>query len=194
MPRTAVAVILAALAPPAALAQPAIIFEIDEPVLLPGESTTVTLFAGFDPDLYAMGMIQTDFLTSVGSEGWSDWALVPPMNGPGTARGEPTTIGFEGILAGQIHDALYPVYPDGSNPIAFWQATYTAPSDVIEPFEVEMGTLTSAYDVYIDRFSPWVTESELDDLVEGSGTINVIPVPASAFVFTVGVCALRRRR
>ena len=56
MPRTT-AVILAALAP-SALAQPAITIEIDEPVLRPGESTVVSLFAGFDAGDHAMALEQ----------------------------------------------------------------------------------------------------------------------------------------
>ncbi|NRA58097.1 MAG: hypothetical protein HRU13_08315, partial [Phycisphaerales bacterium] len=80
MLRTASLIPLAA-ASGIASAQPAISIQIDEPVLLPGESTTVTLLAGFDPALFAMAGVATDLVTSVGSEGWSDAMRVAPMDG-----------------------------------------------------------------------------------------------------------------
>ena len=193
MPRTT-AVILAALAP-SALAQPAITIEIDEPVLRPGESTVVSLFAGFDAGDHAMALVVTDLLTSVGSTGWSGDRLIAPMDGPGSDPGGPSATGFAAITAGQLHfPPTSGIYADDSNPIAFWQATYTAPLDPAATFEIDLSTLASRYDVYVDRQSA-VSESRLDELAEGSGTITVIPAPASAVVLALGVaCICHRRR
>ncbi|NRA58096.1 MAG: hypothetical protein HRU13_08310 [Phycisphaerales bacterium] len=193
MPRTT-AVILAALAP-SALAQPAITIEIDEPVLRPGESTVVSLFAGFDAGDHAMALVVTDLLTSVGSTGWSGDRLIAPMDGPGSDPGGPSATGFDAITAGQLHfPPTSGIYADDSNPIAFWQATYTAPLDPAATFEIDLSTLASRYDVYVDRQSA-VSESRLDELAEGSGTITVIPAPASAVVLALGVaCICHRRR
>ncbi|MEQ8844390.1 MAG: hypothetical protein RIB58_05995 [Phycisphaerales bacterium] len=176
----------------AALAQPAITIEVDNPVLRPGESTVVTMWAGFDPSDYAMAGLETSLVTSVGSEGWSEAQLVAPMDGSGTWVGEPSATGYDQIIARQLH-GLAGIYGDDSNPIAFWRATYTAPVDVPSAFSIDLTTASADYDVYIDRESA-LSESRLAELVEGSATIRVIPAPASALVLALGAVAARRRR
>mgnify|MGYP001793981569 CR=1 FL=1 len=188
-----VALISLASASTAALAQPAITIEIDDPVLLPGESTTVRMFAGYGHGDYAVAAIVTDFVTSVGSDGWSDVRLLEPMDGPGTSPGDASASGFDGILSGQLNFPEPDLYADPTNPIAFWQATYTAPIDISAPLDIDLSTVTSRYDVYIASFSSR-SESRLDELVEGAGTITVIPAPASAAVLVLGAACLRRRR
>lgn len=181
----------------AALAQPAITIEVDNPVLRPGESTVVTMWAGFDASRsYAMAGLETSLVTTVGSDGWSDAALIPQMDGPGTTAGTASPTGFDGIIAGQLN---FPggagIFADPSNPIAFWQATYTAPVDLSAAFDVDLVTETVRYDVYIDRDSA-LSESRLADLTEGEATIRVIPAPApaSALVLVLGAACVRRRR
>lgn len=199
VPRTtAVAVVAAALVSTAgtgvALGQPAITIEIEEPVLLPGESTTLTMFAGYGRGDYAVAGLITDLVTSVGSQGWSDADIVQPMDGPGTTPGMPSGTGYAGIIAGQLN---FPggagIYADPTNPIAFWQATYTAPADVPSPFEVDLSTMTTRYEVFTASGSS-SSESRLDELIEGAGTITVIPAPASFAVLALGVACVRRRR
>jgi hypothetical protein len=178
----------------AALAQPAITIEVDNPVLLPGQSTVVTMWAGYGGTDYAVARVETDLLTSGGSDGWSDAALVAPMNGPGTTAGTPSATGYDGIIAGQLN---FPggagIFADPSNPIAFWQATYTAPAGMVDPFEVELLTDTSGYAVYVSREVGTLT-SRLAELTEGSATIRVIPAPGSAVLLALGLLAMRRRR
>lgn len=113
------------------------------------------------------------------------------MSGAGTRVGTPSATGYDGIIAGQIHFHSTPADP--TNPMAFWRATYTAPDDAAAPLDISLTTRTSRYDVYIsrDRFS---SQSRLADLVEGSGTIRVIPAPASVLVLALGGMAVRRRR
>ena len=175
----------------AAVAQPAITIEVDDPVLLPGESTTVRLSAAFDPDDYAMAGLATDVVATGGS--WSDLMLVSPMDGPGTSPGAASGTRVDGILAGQLH---FPVgagiFADDSNPIAFWQATYTVDL-ATDPTIVDIRTETMRFDVYIWRDSSR-SESRLGELVEGSGTITVIPAPASVAVLALRAACLRRRR
>jgi len=183
---------LVAFAATPALAQPAITIDVDTPTLAPGQSTTVTLFAGFDPSDWAMAGLETDLITSVGSEGWSDAALVSPMDGPGTVPGTVSATGFDGIIAGQLNFCC-DILADPTNPIAFWRATYTAPDDVTDGFDVDLSTDTSRFDVYIDRESSR-SESGLADLVEGSGTIRVVPAPASLAALALGLAAVGRRR
>ncbi|MFI4916093.1 MAG: hypothetical protein ACIAS6_06255 [Phycisphaerales bacterium JB060] len=190
MIRTTAATVLALAG--TALAQYEITIDVDNPVLRPGESTTVTMLAGFDPIKYAMAGIATDLVASTGSLGLSDAALVSPMDGPGTTAGSPSATGYDGIIAGQLN--FFNVsYADPTNPIAFWEATYTAPVDVTNPFDVDLSTMTSRYDVYpeMQRAS---SESQLSELVEGAATIRVIPAPASASLLAVGLLAMRRRR
>ncbi|MEO1279108.1 MAG: hypothetical protein AAFV77_09145 [Planctomycetota bacterium] len=176
----------------AAVAQPAITIEVDDPVLLPGESTTVTLFAGFDRPDWAMAGLQTDFVTSVGSHGWSDPVVLEPMDAPGASPGLPSTTGYDAIIAGQLQFLGAGIFADPMNPATFWQATYTAPADVAAPFDVDLSTMTSRYDVYIDADSSR-SESRLAELVEGSGTISVVPAPASIVVLVLGAACVRRR-
>ncbi|MEO1007095.1 MAG: PEP-CTERM sorting domain-containing protein [Planctomycetota bacterium] len=159
----------------------------------PGESVVVTLSAGFGPDDFAVAGVATDFISSVGSTGWSDLALIAPMDGPGTSAGAPSGTGVDGIVAGQLNFPPAGIYADSSNPIAFWQATYTAPDMVDTPFDVDLSTRTSRFDVYLDMMSS-LSESRLGDLTEGSGVIRVVPAPASLALLGLGGLAAARRR
>lgn len=179
---------------PAALAQHEITIDVDQPTLLPGESTTVTLLAGFPARDYAIAGVNTSLVTSIGSEGWSDAMLLPPMDGPGTRPGMASATGWDDIRAGQLNfPGTGAIFADPTNPMPFWSITYTAPTDVAAPFEVDLSTMTLQYDVYISMDSGR-SESRLAELVEGSGTIRVIPAPASAFVLVLGAACVRRRR
>ncbi|MGD1915254.1 MAG: hypothetical protein ACFCBV_03590 [Phycisphaerales bacterium] len=176
------------------LAQVAITIDIEQPVLLPGESATVTLFAGFDAGDHAMALVITNLLTSVGSSGWSGDRLIAPMDGPGSDPGGPSATGFDAITAGQLHfPPTSGIYADDSNPIAFWQATYTAPLEPAATFEIDLSTMTSSYDVYTDLRCAGSVALR-DDLAEGSGTITAIPAPASAVVLALGVACICHRR
>ncbi|MFI4916095.1 MAG: hypothetical protein ACIAS6_06265 [Phycisphaerales bacterium JB060] len=177
-----------------ALAQYEITIDVENPVLRPGESTVVTLLAGFDRSDYAMAAVLTDFRSSSGSTGLGDAALVEPMWGPGTDPGVRSATGYDGIIAGQIHfPPTSGIIGDPTNPIAFWQVEYTAPADVAAPFDIELTTMTSRYDVYYD-YGQYETESRLAELTEGAATIRIVPAPASALVLALGAVAFRRRR
>ena len=187
------AAILAVAGVAAAAAAQSIDINIANPTLGPGESTMVTLTASYGAGDYAVAGIATDFISSVGSAGWSDVALVSPMDGPGTSAGTPSGTGVDGILAGQLNFPPAGIYADDSNPIAFWSAMYTAPADVSGITVVNLSTSTSRFDVYVDRGSS-ASESRLGDLTEGSGVINM-PAPASqALLGLGGLPAARRRR
>ncbi|MFI4916097.1 MAG: hypothetical protein ACIAS6_06275 [Phycisphaerales bacterium JB060] len=191
-PTTILAVLALAATPAAALAQATITFDIENDTLLPGQSTTVTMYAAFDPIDYAMAAVQTDLRTSVGSVGWSEATRLAPMNGPGTQDGFPSATGYDQIIAGQYHIPS-DFIADPSSPIGFWQATYTAPIDPLDPIQIDLSTVTSDYAVHL-RECCVGSESRLADLVEGSATIHVIPTPASALVLALGAAVLRRRR
>lgn len=175
-----------------AMAQSSVIFDVESPVLMPGQSTAVTLRAVKPHDTYAMAVIVTDLVSSFGGEGWSDEQLIRPMDGPGSSPG-PTATGFVGIEAWQLN----PLFPGGgadpSSPISFWRATFTAPAEVATPYDVTLSTMTSRFDVYVIRDST-VPESRLSGLTEGHATIRVVPAPAGAVVLGLGVLATGRRR
>ena len=166
---------------------------VSETTIGPGESTVVTLSAGYGAGDYAVAGIETNFISSVGSDGWSDVALIAPMDGPGTSAGAPSGTGVDGILAGQLNFPPAGIYADDSNPIAFWTATYTAPADVPDAFTVDLSTDTARFDVYVARDSS-ASESRLGSLTEGSGAITVVPAPASLALLGLGGLAAARRR
>ncbi|UYV13808.1 MAG: hypothetical protein NCW75_05860 [Phycisphaera sp.] len=171
---------------------------VDEPVLAPGDSTTVMLEVAFTTADYAVAGVATDLLadTLPGSDisgAWSDWQLVAPMSGPGTTAGLPDGLGsFTGILAGQLNFPPAGIYSDPSNPIAFWQATFTAPLDS-GGFRVDLTTDTSRLDMYPSRDSS-LSESRLDLVVEGEASLFLVPAPAGALVLGLGLAPFGRRR
>ncbi len=187
------AAILAVAGVAAAAAAQSINIDVANPTLGPGESTMVTLTAGYGGSDFAVAGIATDFISSVGSTGWSDVALISPMDGPGTSGGAPSGTGVDGILAGQLNFPPAGIYADDTNPIAFWSAVYTAPADVAAAFTVDLSTETSRFDTYVQRDSSR-SESRLGDLTEGAGAINVVPAPASLALLGLGGLAAARRR
>lgn len=190
--RTAAALILLTTAQ--AMSQSAILIDIEDDTLLPGQSTTVTLWAAWPDHEYAFARTMTSLETSVGSEGWSDFELIPPMLFVGTTPGEASATGVDGIFAWQGNFPPAGSETDRSNPIEFWRAKYTAPLDVPLPLSIDLATRTTEFEVY---FRVWEieTHSYLDELVEGSATIHVIPAPAGVLGLGIGVgCFSRRRR
>jgi hypothetical protein len=196
MRRTMMIATLAALATIASgqtLPEYGYVFDIDSPTLMPGESTLVTLAATYrEPESVKVAGVGLDLLISTGAEGWSDAALIAPMAGPGTSPGTVASFGFERILAGQL------VFPptgwiEDPNPTLFWQATYTAPSDVRASFSVEMTTETFGYHVYVQRYSGESIEVT-DRVVEGGATIHVVPAPAAASLMALGLLGAARRK
>ena len=147
---------------------------IDRPILEPGETATVELWAWYnDRDYWLPAIIRTSVLTGHPSL-VGDQELVF-LDGPGTLAGERTLAGIEGILAGTLclpcADCQWP-QPD---PVTFWRATVTAP-DTAFAFDVLLSTLTTQYEIHGWGCPP--PESRLDELIEGDATIRVVPCRA----------------
>ena len=177
-----------------ALAQSSVIIDAEHDTLLPGQSTTVTLSATFPTTDIAIQSIRTDLRTSLGVDGFSDWLVLDPLDGAGTTPGDPTDVGFESIIAGQLYFPPTGIPPDSRNPIPFWSATYTAPADTTHAFDLSLATLTQDLNVYTD-LDPATIVSRLDGLVEGQATIHVIPAPAGLLIIAASpLVAVRRHR
>lgn len=164
--------------------------------VFPGDSVTVILSAAFDPGDYAVAGVQTDLLASAPvdlGDAWSDLQLIAPMDGPGTTAGVGSGASVTGVIAGQLNFPIAGIYADSTNPIAFWQATFTAPASVPGPYFVDLSTSTSRFDVYPERGAAR-SESRLDVLAEGVGGFPVIPAPGSMAVLGLGLVAAARRR
>ena len=164
--------------------------------IIPGSVLSITMAAGYDPADYAVAGIATDILASAPrdlSGAWSDPTLVAPMDGPGTFAGTPAGSGVGGILAGQLNFPPAGIYADDSNPIVFWEATFTVPADQPGGYAVDLTTMTSRFDVYVARDRS-TSESRVDVLTEGRGRFLVVPAPASAAVLGIGFVLTTRRR
>ncbi len=145
---------------------------VDRPILEPGETTTVELYANYDRTrdggVYGVG---TDLVTAFGSAGWADLELFGLL-GPG-AVGELGPEGVTGIGNGQL---CFPCagcgIADDSSPIGVWRATFTAPP-VAFPLFYTLSTRTS---VYVMHNEPCDADgvSRLDELMEGSASIRLL--------------------
>ncbi len=177
--------------------QTGIVIDVEHLELTPGQSTRVTMAAAWPESFsFKIAGVLTDLTISTGPEGWSDIALFAPMDGPGTTAGVLTASGVEGIIAGQLHFPPLGGCPHGicpERPTLFWGATYTAPTDPTAPFDIDLLSDTTRFDVYTDP-SSGRSVSVLDQVVEGSATIQVIPAPGGTMAITMGLAAVARRR
>jgi hypothetical protein len=171
--------------------------EIDQPILAPGDSTTVRLYANFDPADYAIAGVTmsllVDGVTGVARESWSDAGLLPPFAGPSPTGPVFTERGWEGIIAGQLNFPPAMIYADPTNPIAFWEVEYYADPAAGGGYRVDLLTEVTRFDAYIARDSA-MSESRLDVLVEGEASIFIIPAPAGGVLFGLATFAATRRR
>lgn len=165
-------------------------------MLEPGESTTVRLIAHFPDTDYAFAGVFMNLLADGGvgepRDLWSHMDFPPPFDGPGT----PPSLSEEGIMriiAGQLNFPPLMIYADPTNPIPFFEVTFTAPLDAGGGYRVDLMTEVLRFDVYPHRDRA-LSESRLDLLVEDSASIFVVPSPASATVVLLGLAAMGRRR
>ena len=190
---TSVTLALAGLAAatPAALAQ-SVSIDIAQPTLAPGDSTLITISASYPSGDYAMAGIGLDLVVNEIQGGLSDLQLVAPMDGPGTSVGTLGAGGIDGIIAGQLNFPPASIFADPTNPIAFYQLSYTFTAPISGSTLLDIETRTTRFDVYVDRDSGR-SESRLGDVVEGRAMI-VIPAPAGAVVLGLGALGFGRRR
>ncbi len=194
MIRVLAASALACVAPATGAQVVGVTFDVDEPILAPGDSTTVRLLASFPDGDYAFASAVLDMLVD-GADPFasiSNFSLLPPM-ASGPTSGVRTERGIEGIIAAQLNFPPAGIYADPTNPIPFFQFTFYAHPDAGGGYRVDLSTLTSRFDVYPDRDMS-AAESRLDLLVEGEASILVVPAPGVCLVLTSGLLLARRRR
>ncbi len=148
-------------------------------------SVEVTISMMFDPQDYAFAAAL--FSLQADEAGWSNnTVLLPPPGNPGTIVGG----SINGITLGQIH---FPpvVIANPENPIDLFRATWTTSDFTVRPVDVR--TVTTRYDVYIDVNSP-VSQSRLAGLMEASGEIRIVPAPSALALLGLGAFVAGRRR
>lgn len=180
-----------AAAPTAAMAQ-AITFEAEGGgVIAVGETITISMFASYGGTDYALAGIATSIQVNETQGDFSNLRLVAPMDGPGTSAGVIMSGDIDSIIAGQLNFPTAGIYADSTNPIAFWEADFTVGA-VVGGVALDIETVTTKYDVYIDRTRS-TSESRLADLEEGSLVI-IVPAPATGLALLGGLAVASRRR
>lgn len=160
---------------------------------MPGERTTITMSASFNPLDYAMAGIRTDLVGLEVQGRLENPRLIAPMDGPGTSEGILSGEGYADIIAGQLNFPPAGIFADPTNPIAFWAVDWVFEfDDPSNPVLLHVVTDTSRFDVYTDRLLA-TSEFRIDDLEEGELLI-VVPAPAGAIALLGGFTLATRRR
>lgn len=170
------------------------IFEISNAISPEQPSASITLWAAFNPDFpkwFAFGETRTEVLTEFDRGWFSDPVVIlDPWGFSKPGEVSPDGDRVSGIYAMQIY-LPFSIYPDESNPILLWSATWT--TDDFTPRQV--GLFTES-----ESFALWSAEGGLHDqfgidFAEGSGVIEVVPAPGAASALTgLGAWMSRRKR
>ncbi len=200
---SALAVVFAGSAAHAQMPAEGWLLDVQDPVLAPvghasglPQSTVITLRAKFDDATdYAFAAGELDFIADelgIAGTNWTDNMLIAPFDVDGTYEGDLEPDGASGILLGQLHFPGAGIFADTSNPVDVWRIEYTATD--FTPRVIDLTTLTSRFDVYIDSTGLSRTVDP-GSLMEGTGEIRIIPAPATlALGAMAGLVAVRRRR
>lgn len=159
---------------------------------LPSQVFTISMDASYGGADYAIAGIATSLVINEAQGEFSNLRLVAPMDGPGTSAGVVGASSIDGIIAGQLNFPTAGIYADPTNPIAFWEVDFTVDDVLSGPVILDIETMTTRYDVYLDRMSS-TSESRLTELQEGSLVI-VVPAPASGLALLGGLALTSRRR
>ncbi len=158
----------------------------------PDDSARVTLWASWDPkpdQNFAFGWgalsVTADDPLDLGS--WSDPTRL--LKGPGSKNGIVDGESVTGIAAIQWYDFFAGIYPDDSNPIAAWSATWRTES--VHPRTVPLTTLTTKFGIWQWQENLW---DGLPTLIEGFGAIHVVPAPGILPLGAAASIAAKRRR
>lgn len=179
------------------------IIEVQDPILGPVGSglpqmTTIEVSAKFDSTVdYAFAAGLFDFVASEGSlANWSNNQRIAPFDtiaGPFNGVLDPSGTRWEGVNPGQLHFPPAGIIGDPSNPALVWSIKYTATD--FTPRFIDLETVTSRFDLYIDAMLPDSRTLDTTLLMEGEGQIQIIPAPgALACLGMAGLAMAYRRR
>ncbi len=114
-------------------------------VLLPGESTTIDVWARFPADGYAFA--SSEFDISTGLPGWAQ-----------VSDGVIADTGVAGASASQLHQPFVGTFADPSNPLRIWSGEYQPQS--FEPRLVPVEAIPSAFSYYPSELTASSAECE----------------------------------
>lgn len=192
MSRRAITLSLVGLVPVAsASADLAFSFDVSNVVTPINPSTTVEVWAHFDPGYYAFAGAQWDVTASADVGGFSDAFSI--LNTYGTSDGNISQDGdfIAHIIAGQLQFPLGNYFADTTNPILVWKATWS--TDFFKPRSVNISTATQKCFLYLDD-SGLSNDFYDDAFQEAIGSIQVVPAPAAGALLGVLALTVRRRR
>ncbi|UYV12348.1 MAG: hypothetical protein NCW75_13735 [Phycisphaera sp.] len=157
--------------------------------------TTVEVYAKFDSAVdYAFAAGIYDFIANEAG-GWSDNTLVVPF-GPNETSASVSLPGDPDATSatlGQIYFLPAGIFADPTNPALVWTMKFTATE--FTPRFIDLETITSRFALYIDGALPDSRSLDTALLMEGSGQIQIIPVPSAlACLGLAGLTLVRRRR
>jgi hypothetical protein len=154
-------------------------------------STTIDLWAYFQPDFYAFAGAAFDVLASPDAGDFSDPTIF--LTGPGQQTGmiAPDGDSVLGAITGQLQFPDANIFADRANPILHWRVTWT--TNDFTARRVDVVTLTRLYGLYLDVWGNSINAYD-ETFTEGLGTINVIPAPAPGAPALGVAFAFRRRR
>jgi hypothetical protein len=154
------------------------------------DTARVTLWAGFDSDLYAFagGVLAVSGTDHLHAGVWS--YIERLLTGPGTKDGTAADGTVKDIITGQLHFPSANIFADTSNPIEAWTAVWQ--TEDLHARTVPLTTATTKFDIYTNDAG--VSDHFLDSLIEGVGEIVVVPAPSAQAAALLLAIAARRRR
>jgi hypothetical protein len=165
--RLPLALVVLAAAP--AIADTSFIIKVSNRVTEVHPSATVEVWAEFNEDLFAFAGSKFDFYSVSDSGSFTDPQCM--LDDPGTFPGDVSQDGdsVTGIICGQLCFEPMECFGDFSNPVRIWVVTWS--TNDFASRSIALATDTSVFDVYLS--SEFHSASFLDELVEGSGVIEV---------------------
>lgn len=154
-------------------AQNGLYFTVSNHITPESPETVLTAWAAWDIDYYAFARAEFSVFASSDPGGFASVDGVPGFYGK---RGGVSDDG-DTISSIDLTQFFFPgnVWPDKSNPIAFWTAHWTT-KDFLPRF-VDLRTLTTGFRLY-DEHADWF-DVHSDGFAEAIGAIRIVPPPAS---------------
>lgn len=165
-------------------------FTISNEVSPDQPSTTVTMWAAFDPKWYAFGLSKPEVWSAGSGDFSSPQAIMKQKKYCDPGDVAPDGDSVTGTRLTQ-YQWLLGEFADTANPIELWSVAWT--TDHFKPRSVPVWTRSSSFYIYVDASGQW-DNFYGPDFSEARGTIQVVPAPAGSLVIGVGVFVSARRR